>query len=94
MTERTADERIRVHIEDHTGNRRREARIVSNAAVNQVTPAIVGALKLPATDNNGRPVTYHLAYESRQMQGDETLAGAGVQDGSTLTLVPEMTAGK
>jgi len=94
MAEQTQEQRIRVFIEDHTGNKRREARIAADAPVRELVPALITAMQLPATDPSGRPITYHLAFADRQLQGDETLAGAGVVDGATITLVPEMTAGQ
>ncbi len=87
-------QRVRVFIEDHTGNKRREVRAAPNAAVRDLVPALITGLGLPATDPSGRPVTYRLAFDGRQMQGDETLASAGVVDGAVVTLVPEMTAGR
>ncbi len=94
MPNQPQDQRVRVFIEDHTGNKQREARIASNASVRELVPALITAMRLPATDPAGRPVTYHLAFGERQLQGDETLSAAGVVDGATVTLVPEMTAGR
>lgn len=94
MTDKqTPDVRRRVFIEDHTGNKRREARVDATATVDRLIPALITALELPATDPSGRPITYHLAFEQRQLALDETLGDAGVIDGSTLQLVPQMTAG-
>lgn len=94
MANQPQDKRVRVFIEDHTGNKQREARIANNASVRDLVPALITAMGLPATDPAGRPVTYHLAFADRQLQGDETLSAAGVVDGATVTLVPEMTAGR
>ena len=88
-----ADKRVRVFIEDHTGNKIREARVACDAAVGELLPALITALELPLTDPGGRPVTYHLAFDDRSLETDTTLAEAGVIDGGTLTIVPEMTAG-
>jgi len=85
--------RVRIFIEDHTGNKQREAKVANNAPVRELIPALISAMELPATDPSGRPVTYHLAFGERQLQGDETLSSASVADGATVTLVPEMTAG-
>lgn len=94
MDNQEENQRVRVHIEDHTGNKSREARIAANAPMRQIIPALIASLGLPATDPSGRPVTYHLAHKNRQLQADETLSQAGVQDGHTIILVPEMTAGR
>ena len=87
-------QRVRVFIRDHTGNKTREVRIAVGVQVEELTPALINALRLPVTDPSGRPVTYHLAFNDRQIQRDETLAGAGVVEGATLSIVPEMTAGR
>ena len=87
------DARVRIFIEDHTGNKQREARIAAKASVKDLVPALISAMKLPATDPSGRPVTYHVAFNDRQLQEGETLTEAGVADGSVITVVPEMTAG-
>lgn len=94
MAEQDQDnERIRVFIEDHTGNKRREVKIVSNAEVRDLIPSLISALRLPAIDPRGQSVAYHLAFDNRQLQGNETLASVGVVNGGTITIVPEMTAG-
>lgn len=87
------DRRVRLWVEDHTGNRRREARIAADVEIGEIIPALITALQLPATDPSGRPISYHLAFGERQLQRDETLASAAVQNGATVTLVPELTAG-
>lgn len=84
---------IQVTIEDHTGNTSRSAKMVENAPISRLLPAVISALGLPIIDSAGRPMTYHLSYGDRQLQEDETLEGAGVSQGDTLTIVPVMTAG-
>ena len=90
----TPQSRVRVFIEDHTGNKTREARLAAHAEISQLVPALVTALSLPVTDPSGRAITYHLAFDNRQLQRDETLESAQVIEGANLTLVPEMTAGQ
>jgi len=85
--------RVRVFIEDHTGNKVREARVAANVPIRELLPALITALELPVTDPGGRPVTYHLAYDNRNISPNATLQGAGVTDGAQLTIVPEMVAG-
>jgi hypothetical protein len=47
---------------------------------------------LPIRDPSGRPVTYHLSHSERVLEEDETLASAGVLNGDTVTIVPEMAS--
>jgi proteasome lid subunit RPN8/RPN11 len=92
-SDQPANRRVRVFLEDHTGNKRREAKVASGARISDLIPALVTALGLPMTDPAGQPVTYHLAFNERQLSDEETLESARVEDGAGLTLVPEMTAG-
>ena len=87
------DGRRRVFVSDHTGNRSREALLAAQAPMRELIPALIGALKLPATDPGGRPVTYHVAYKDRQLQPEESLEDAEVVEGASINVVPEMTAG-
>jgi hypothetical protein len=48
--------RRRIFIEDPTGNKRREARIVADALIGELIPALITALGLPATEPFGRPI--------------------------------------
>lgn len=84
---------LKVQLEDHTGNTSRQAKMSDTAPVARLIPAIVTSMELPNTDPSGNPVTYHLSYNNRQLVDDETLASAGVEEGGTITIVPEMTAG-
>lgn len=93
MTAPTTSKRVRLFLEDHTGNKRREARVVAETPVSELVPALITAMGLATTDPRGRPQQYHLAYDNRQLQMEETLESAGVLEGATLTMVPEMTAG-
>lgn len=92
MADKTEGRR-RVFISDHTGNRSREARLAADAPMRELIPALIRALRLPATDPGGRPVTYHVAYNDRQLQPDESLRDADVAEGASINIVPEMTAG-
>ncbi len=84
---------LHIRLEDHTGNTTKQAKLSDTAAVARLIPALVTALELPITDPSGRPVVYRLSHNSRQLQDDESLVVAGVQNGDTITIVPEMTAG-
>lgn len=84
---------IQVNLEDHTGNRTRQTKLAESAPISKLIPALVTALSLPATDPAGRSVTYHLSYNGRQIQDDETLTSVGVRNGESISIIPEMTAG-
>lgn len=84
---------IEIQLEDHTGNETHRAKIADTAPVSRLIPALLTQLKLPINDPAGRPITYRLSHNNRQLMEDETLATANVQSGDTLTIVPEMTAG-
>lgn len=85
--------RIRVFIQDHTGNKTREVRVARDVGLQQLVPALITALGMPVTDASGSSITYHLAYQDRQLGRDETMSSAQVGEGAYLSLVPEMTAG-
>ena len=84
----------RVSIEDHTGKKVHEARLAPNASMSELVPALVSALGLPVADSFDRAITYHLAFDNRQLQRDETLNSSQVIDGANLALIPEMTSGR
>lgn len=84
---------IQVVIEDQTGNVRNPAKLSETATVDRLIRAIITTLKLPITDPAGRPITYYLAHNNRRLQDNDTLSTAEVQQGDTITIVPQMTAG-
>ena len=84
---------IRVMLNNQIGDLRQQAKLDENASVERLIRGLVTALKQPVTDDAGRPITYHLAYNGRRLQEDETLTSAGVQENETITLIADMTAG-
>ncbi len=84
---------IQVVIEDQNGNVRHPAKLSETATVDRLIRAIITSLKLPITDPAGRPITYYLAHNNRRLQDNDTLSTAEVQQGDTVTIVPQMTAG-
>lgn len=79
-----------VMLEDHMGNISRQVRMDEKSVIANLIPAIITNLKLPMVDIAGRPMVYHLTHNGRRLQEAETLATADVQQGDTLTIVPEM----
>jgi uncharacterized ubiquitin-like protein YukD len=85
---------IEIILEDHTGNTSKIAKMSDTASIQKLIPALITALELPITDPAGHPVRYNLWHNGHQLKEDETLVSAGVLDGDTLTIVPEITRGE
>jgi hypothetical protein len=85
--------RVTVFIQDHTGNKRREARVAATVPVRDLIPLLVEAMQLPQTDSQSRRVVYHLAFNNTDLPPDQTLAEAGIVDGASVTLLPQAVAG-
>ena len=83
------DGKIQGRISDQAGGKDVNARLRANAPVSQLLPALVTKLQMPSNQ------AYYLAHkESGKRLGDtETLASAGVLEGHTIRLVPDVTAG-
>ena len=87
--------KVNVTIVDATSNRQRQATLPDDAPVRRIIAKLVELMKLPTTGPDGQPLSYkfHHKQSGRQLKDDETLAQAGVKDGDTLRLQPEITAG-
>lgn len=83
------DGKVQVRITDQAGGKNVNARLPANAPASQLLQALITKLQMPSNQ------AYYLAHkESGKRLGDnETLASAGVQDGHTIRLVPDVTAG-
>ena len=84
---------ITVQIQNQHLEPMKGAKISDTAPVAKLISALVTQLELPITDASGTPMSYHLVYNERRLQDEDTLASVGVQEGGALTIVPEMTAG-
>ena len=84
---------IQINLEDHTGNVQRQAKMDESASVAKLIPALITALGLPSHDQAGRPITYRLSFNERQLEEEESLRTAGVRNGDMISLIPEFTAG-
>jgi hypothetical protein len=86
---------ITVEVWDHTGNKRKEVELPDDAPVNRVIYALVDRLGLPRNGPDGSPLSYkfHNRTSGKQLQDTLTIADAGVREGHTLVLQPEITAG-
>jgi uncharacterized ubiquitin-like protein YukD len=86
---------IDVVVSDATGSRRQEATVPDDARSIRLMAKLVEAMNLPLVGPDGQPLSYKLHHKAsgRQLRDDDTLAGAGVANGDSLRLVPEITAG-
>jgi hypothetical protein len=84
-----------VIITDATGSKQQEATVPDDARSIRLIAKLIELLGLPVTGPDGQPLSYKFHHRSsgRQLRDDETLAEAGVDDGDTLRLVAEITAG-
>ena len=82
-------------ITDATGNRRQEATVPANAPSIRLIARLIDLMELPVVGPDGQPLSYkfHHRAAGRQLRDTETLEEAGVNDGDTLRLVAEITAG-
>jgi hypothetical protein len=80
---------------DATGNKTEQVSVPDNVAAGRIVGKLVERLGLPAVGPDGQPLSYkfHHKLSGRQINDNETLAGAGVNENDILRLVAEITAG-
>lgn len=80
---------------DATGNKTEEVSVPDSVAAGRIVNKLVQLLQLPAAGPDGLPLSYkfHHKQSGRQINDDETLAAAGVNENDVLRLVAEITAG-
>jgi len=87
---------INVRIIDHTGSKSYDVELPDNVPVERLLETLITKLNLPTQAPSGEPQVYHLVDKTRgnvNINGKHTLREAGVTDGSTLRLVPEVVPG-
>jgi len=84
-----ADSKIRVTVSDQAGGKTVTAELPATAPMSRLLPALVQKMQLPSN------VQYGIQHKQsgKQLQSNDTLSGAGVKDGDTLRLLPNVTAG-
>lgn len=84
-----------ITVVDATGSKTEEATVPGNAAAGRIMAKLVELMELPSVGPDGQPLSYkfHHKQTGRQVDDNETLEDAGVQDGDVLRLVAEITAG-
>ena len=83
-------------IVDATGNKTEEVSVPENVAAGRIVGRLVELLQLPISGPDGQPLSYkfHHKQSGRQINDNETLVEAGVNDDDVLRLVAEITAGR
>lgn len=86
---------ISVRVTDATGSKINEVEIPDSVPVIRVIAALVKELQLPLSGPDGQPMSYRFHHQESQSQlrDDASLSSSNVQNGDTLRLVPEITAG-
>ncbi len=80
---------------DATGNKNEQVSVPETAAVGRIVSKLVELLQLPVVGPDDQPLSYkfHHKQSGRQINDNETLVGAGVEENDVLRLVAEITAG-
>lgn len=73
----------------------RTAEVPDDVPVKELLPELTTSLELPVTGPDGRPINYRIDSKAlgRELQEDETLAGAGVPVDDRLMITADITAG-
>jgi hypothetical protein len=81
--------KVKVQIIDSTGAKNVTAELPDDAPMSRLLPALVKKMSLPEN------VQYGIQHKQsgKQLQPPDTLASAGVKEGDTLRLLPNVTAG-
>ena len=86
---------LNVIVFDSTENKRVPVELPDNAPSNKLIAVLIDKLKLPKNGPDGAPLSYkfHHKNSGKQVLDSASLAEAGVKEGDTLRLQPEITAG-
>ncbi len=82
-------DKIKVTVSDQAGGKTVTAELPSDAPMSRLIPALVQKMQLPGNVQYG--VTHK--QSGKLLQPPDTLQSAGVKEGDTLRLVPNVTAG-
>ncbi len=86
---------VKVTVTDSAGGKTVRAELPTTATMTRLLPALVTKMELPTRDQSGAPVGYLIQHKQsgKELKNDDTLASAGVQEGDTLRLLPNMVPG-
>ncbi len=81
--------KVKLTVTDQAGGKTVQAELPTDAQMNRLIPALVTKMSLPSN------VQYGVQHKQsgKQLQPNDTLASAGVKEGDTLRLLPNVTAG-
>lgn len=87
----------RVAILDPTGSKKTRVEVPDDVESQRLVKALVNRMGLPQIGQNGRPISYRLNYtrdgQETELNPNETLADASIQDDDVLRLYADMQAG-
>jgi len=85
----SSQNKVRVTVSDQAGGKTVTAELPADAPMSRLLPALVTKMTLPSN------VQYGIQHKQsgKDLRGNDTLASAGVKDGDTLRLLPNVTAG-
>jgi hypothetical protein len=88
---------IGVRVRDHSGDHEAHMKLRTSRTIGQVRPRILDRLALSEQESNGEPITWALyndSVRSKPYLQDGQIVGDVLDDGHTLRVVPEITAGE
>lgn len=86
---------IQVTFLDQTGAKSVKAVIAHGVPVSRILPNIITKMNLPTTSPDGQPMSYSLDHKEggKRLAEHMTLMEAGVSNGDSLIVYPEVVAG-
>ena len=85
---------VQVTIQDTTGTAARRAELPHDITMRRLIPALLTRLNLPILGPDGKPISYRLYHEGREVGQDETLRQAAVHDDANLSVVADVDGGE
>jgi hypothetical protein len=88
---------IGVRVRDHSGDHEAHMNLRTSRTIGQVRPRILDRLALSEQESNGEPISWALyndSVRSKPYLQDGQIVGDVLDDGHTLRVVPEITAGE
>jgi hypothetical protein len=84
---------INVTIANTTGSATHQGEVPHDVPSERLIKALIGVLGMPYLGQDGRPISYRLYHNGRQIEARQNLSDAGVREHDTITLSQEAVAG-